>query len=608
MTKKDFKKLFDKKIVLLDGGMGTLLQKYGMPSGVCPEKWAAANPELLKKAHENYVKAGSDIIYTFTFGANPIKLADFRLSDETYEINKKLASIARETSKEVLVAGDISSCGSLLVPFGDIEFETAVNSFKEQVKGLLAGGVDLFVIETMMDIQEARAALIAVKELCDLPVIVTMTFEGERTLMGSDPVTVLVTLQSLGADAVGCNCSTGPAEMVDIIKKMKPYAKVPLIAKPNAGKPRLESGQTVFDMDAGYFSSYSRALVEAGVNGLGGCCGTTPEHIRKINEIRDNLKPVSVERKPYSVVCSNRRYIEIHPSLPFTVIGERLNPTGKKALKEAILNQDMEYIADIAREQTEAGAVMLDVNAGVPGVNEKDVLPAMVQAVTNAVSAPILLDSSDPEALEAALRIYPGRAIINSISGEKEKLEKLLPLAQKYGAMFILLPVNDEGVPESAQERINIIKDVYREARKLGFKKEDILVDGLVMTVASDKNAAIETLKVISWCNKRYKVNTTIGLSNVSFGLPAREFINMSFLLMAISNGLSTAIMNPNNENIIQFVRAGDVLTARDKNAINYIKHYSGKTKAGNENRHLKKMKRICMMQLLMEIKKLSLS
>jgi len=584
MTKREFKRLFSNKIVLLDGGMGTLLQKYGMPGGVCPEKWASENPDILRKAHSGYVEAGSDIIYTFTFGANPIKLGDFGLSGETYEINKRLAVIARETARSALVAGDISSCGSLLMPFGGIEFETAVNCFKEQVRGLVAGGVDLFVIETMMDIQEARAALIAVKELCNLPVMVTMTFEGERTLMGSDPVSALVTLQSLGADAVGCNCSSGPAEMVDLIRKMKPYAKVPLIAKPNAGKPRLESGHTVFEMDADNFSSYCQILVEAGVNGIGGCCGTTPEFIRKINELRKNLKPVSVERKPYSVVCSNRKFVEIHPSLPFTVIGERLNPTGKKALKEAILNEDMDYIAEIAREQSEAGAVLLDVNAGVPGVDEKKVLPAMVEAVNNAVAAPVLLDSSDPEALEAALRIYPGRAVINSISGEKEKLEKLLPLAKKYGAMFVLLPVNDAGVPKSAEERIKIIREVYQEAKKSGFSKEDILVDGLVMTVASEQSAAIETLKVISWCSNRFRVNTTIGLSNVSFGLPAREFINTSFLMMAVSSGLSTAIMNPCNENIMQVVRASDVLLARDKNAINYIKFYSGKTKTGNEN------------------------
>ena len=577
MTKKNFQKLFENRIVILDGAMGTLLQKLGMPAGVCPEKWAAGNAELVKLAQRRYGDAGSDILYTFTFGANSIKLSEYGLSAETYDLNKTLARVTREAAGENgLVAGDIGSCGSLLYPFGSIGFEDAVNSFKEQVKGLLDGGVDLFVIETMMDIQEARAALLAMKELCSLPVMATMTYEGQRTLMGTDPVSALVTLQSLGADAVGCNCSSGPAEMVDIIAQMKPYAKVPLIAKPNAGKPRLEKGKTVFDMDADHFASYAEALVSAGANGVGGCCGTAPDYIEKLIDVTKAMKPVQIERKPYSLACSNRKTVEIHPSLPFAVIGERLNPTGKKALKEALKNGDMETVSDLAQDQAEAGALLLDVNAGVPGIDEKETLTGMVYAVCNAVSAPVLLDTSNVGALEAALRIYPGRAVINSISGEKEKLETVLPLAKKYGAMFVLLPVDDAGVPETAEERIEIIKKVYKEAKKLGFGKEDILIDGLVMTVASNAQSALETLKVISWCTHKFKANTTMGLSNVSFGLPAREYINSSFLAMAISAGLSTAILNPNNEQMMQAVRASDALSARDKNALSYVGFYSG--------------------------------
>ena len=579
MTKKEFKKLFNNRIVLLDGGMGTLLQKAGMPDGVCPEKWSSINSDLLTDIQKAYIQAGSQIIYTATFGANPIKLSEYGLSEETFDLNKTLAEIARKASEvsmtKTLIAGDISSCGSLLAPFGSIEFEEAVENFKTQIKGLLAGGVDLFVIETMMDLQEARAALIAVKELCDLPVMVTMTYEGRRTLMGSDPVSALVTLQSLGADAVGCNCSAGPAEMVDIIRQMKPYAKVPLIAKPNAGKPRLENGRTVFDMDPESFASYAEVLVEAGANALGGCCGTTPEHIRKVAEAVTCLKPVKHERKPYSLACSNRKTVMIHTTLPFAVIGERLNPTGKKALKEALINGDMDYVSDLAREQVEAGAMLLDVNAGVPGINEKETLVNMVNTVCNAVDAPILIDTSNAKALEQVLRIYPGRAVINSISGEKAKIEKILPLAKKYGAMFVLLPVDDSGVPETAEERIEIIKDVYEKARKLGFTKEDILVDGLVMTIASNAESALETLKVITWCKNRFKANTTIGLSNVSFGLPSREQINSAFLSMAVACGLTSAILNPNNRQMMQSVKATDALTARDKNALAYIGQYS---------------------------------
>lgn len=579
MTKKEFKKLFNNRIVLLDGAVGTFLQNSGMPHGVCPEKWSSQNRNLLIDIQKRYIEAGSEIIYTATLGANPIQLSEYGLSEETFELNKTLAEIAREAIEKSMVksfiAGDISSCGSLLAPFGSIGFEEAVESFKNQIKGLIAGGVDLFIIETMMDLQEARAALIAVKELCDLPVMVTMTYEGQRTLMGSDPVSALVTLQSLGADAVGCNCSSGPAEMVDIIRQMKPYAKVPLIAKPNAGKPRLENGRTVFDMDPESFASYAEALAEVGVNALGGCCGTTPEHIKRVSEAISGLRPVKYTRKPYSLACSNRKTVEIHTTLPFAVIGERLNPTGKKALKEALINDDMDLVSDLAREQVEAGAMLLDVNAGVPGINEKETLVNMVNAVCNAVAAPILIDTSNAEALEQALRIYPGRAIINSISGEKVKIDRILPLAKKYGAMFVLLPVDDNGVAETAEKRIEIIKDVYEKAKELGFSKEDILVDGLVMTIASNAESALETLKVISWCKNRFKVNTTIGLSNVSFGLPSREQINSAFLSMAVACGLTSAILNPNNRQMMQSVKASDALAARDKNAIAYIGQYS---------------------------------
>lgn len=576
MTKKEFKKLFNDRLILLDGGMGTLLQKAGMPNGVCPEKWAASNSDFIRETQRRYIEAGSDIIYTFTFGANPIKLSEYGIADETYALNKALAEIARDASgKDVLVAGDISSCGSLLYPFGNIMFDEAVEGFKRQVKGLLDGGVDLFVIETMMDLQEARAAVIAIKESCELPVMVTLTFEGKRTLMGSDPLSALVTLQALGADAVGCNCSSGPAEMVNIITQMKPYAKVPLIAKPNAGKPRLENGVTVFDMDAESFAAYTQELIEAGVNAIGGCCGTTPAYIKSLGEKISGLKPIKQERNIYSLACSNRKIVEIHDTLPFTVIGERLNPTGKKLLKEALIKGDMDAVSYIARAQTEAGAILLDVNAGVPGIDEKETLKGMVNAVCNAVPTPILIDTSNPEALEAALRIYPGRAVVNSISGESKKIEVLLPLAKKYGAMFVLLPVDDNGVPETAEERINIIKKVYSKAKELGFSKQDILVDGLVMTIASNPSGALETLKVISWCKNTYKINTTIGLSNVSFGLPSRENINTAFLAMAVAKGLTTAILNPNNEQLMQGIKASDALAARDKNAISYVEYYS---------------------------------
>ena len=488
MDKREFGKLFKDRVVILDGGMGTLLQKRGMPAGTCPEKWASENPAVVRAAHKDYCDAGSDIIYTFTFGANAIKLSGYGLSEETRRINAALAGIAREAAGDrAYTAGDISSCGSFLAPFGEIGFEEAVSSFKEQARGLLDGGVDLFAVETMMDIQEARAALIAIKELCDLPVIATMTYQsGRRTLMGNDPVSALVTLQSLGADAVGCNCTTGPAEMMDIMAKMKPYAKVPLIAKPNAGTPRLENGETLFDISADSFTFYARPLVEVGANGLGGCCGTTPDYIRRVEEVTRNLKPVAVKQEHCSLVSSNRKAVEIHAGLPCTAIGEGLAPDGKNALEEALINGDMDFVKDIARDQAEAGAGLLKINADVPGTVEKETLVSMINAVCNAVSVPILINVSNPAALEAALRVYPGRAAVN-ITGEIGKIRIFLSLAKKYGAVIVLPPVDDKGVPQTAAERTDIMKHVCSEAQKTGYDQKDILADALAMPAASGR-------------------------------------------------------------------------------------------------------------------------
>jgi len=576
MTREEFRKYFDKGIVILDGATGTQLQRRGMPADACPEKWAVENPEALISVQRSYVESGSQILYTFTMGGNAIKLAEYGLESQTREINRRLAELTREAvAGKALVAGDISSCGMLLEPYGEVTFEQSAESYREQILGLLEGGVDLFVIETMMDIQETRAALITIRELCDLPVMVTMTYEdGMKTLMGTDPVTALVTLQSLGADAVGCNCSCRPAEMVDIIKAMKPYAKVPLIVKPNAGKPRLVGGKTVFNMDADTFCSYAQPLIEAGANALGGCCGTSPEFIRKLSAIAGRFTAQKPLETTCAMVSSNRRTVFIRRDKPLTVIGERLNPTGKKFLKEALVRNDMDKVTQLAREQMEAGADLLDVNAGVPGLDEKKALTEMVRAVLDAVPLPLCLDSSSPEALESALRIYPGSAIINSVSGEKVKMERILPLAARYGAMFILLPIDDSGVPETAEGRIEIIKSVFEAARSYGFSKEDILVDGVVMTVAAGNNAARETLKVLEWCSHN-GFNTVIGLSNVSFGLPARENVNAAFLAMAVASGLTSAILNPNSRQLMDIKRASDVLKGKDVNAREYIEHYS---------------------------------
>lgn len=436
--RKKFRALFHDRILLLDGATGTQMMKRGLPSGVCPEIWAIEHPDALISVQKAYVAAGSDAVYTFTFGGSRFKLKGYGLAERTREINATLAHISREAvGPDILVGGDLAPCGHMMLPYGDVAFEDVVEGFKEQVRGLLEGGVDFFAIETMMDLQEARAALLAVRELCDLPVLATMTFEsGMHTLTGSDPVSALVTLQSLGADAVGTNCSTGPAEMVEVIRAMKPYAQVPLVAKPNAGKPKLVEGKTVFDMDAEAYATFVDALVKAGVNALGGCCGTDPGYIVKLADHIKGVRPLPVAPPTQRFVCSARRTVCLGPDQPYPVIGEQLNPSVNKALVSLLQNGDMDEIFDIAREEMEAGAELLEVGAEVPGVDEVQVLSEMVQTVVQATPLPISLCSSNPEALEATLRSYAGRAAISCVSGQKEKRERILPLAAKYGAIL----------------------------------------------------------------------------------------------------------------------------------------------------------------------------
>ena len=581
MNKAQFKEMVSNKILILDGATGTLLQKRGMPSGICPEQWVIEQPEVIVDIQKEYVSAGSDVIYTCTFGGTRIKLDEFGLGDNTVEINRRLAQLSREAAGEnALVAGDMAPTGRFIEPLGDLSFEECVNIYKEQVRGLLEGGVDLFVIETMMDIQEARAALLAVKESCDLPVCVTMTFdEGQRTLTGTDPITALITLQSLGADAVGCNCSTGPLQMVEIIRMLKPYARVPLLAKPNAGIPRLIDGKTVFDMQADEFGQFAGSFAEAGVNLIGGCCGTSPEYVRELRRSCKDLKPMSISSSLYSAVTSSRKTVFFGVDTPVTVVGERINPTGKKTLQAGLKEGSTQEIRRLAIEQTQKGADILDVNVGMHGIDEKSVMIAAIGVLGEVCDAPLSLDSSSPEVLEAALRIYPGRALINSISQEKAKLERLLPVAAKYGAMFVLLPLNDEGVPEKALQRREIVKHIFDKASEYGYQKNDIVVDGLVMTVSSNQEAAVETLDLIEWCSREFGCNTIVGLSNVSFGLPERGWINAAFLSMAIGRGLTMAIANPSSDLLMSIKLASDVLTGKDVNSKNYISQLAGMEK-----------------------------
>jgi 5-methyltetrahydrofolate--homocysteine methyltransferase len=568
--------LLKKKILILDGATGTEFQKRGMPAGVCPEIWCLENPGVVQDIHAAYRAAGSDIVYTCTFGANRLKLQEYGIGNAA-DVNRRLARLAKDAvGKEALVAGDIGPTGHFVEPFGDLKFEEAVDIFKEQVTGLLDGGVDLFVIETMMDIQEARAALLAVKEMTRRFTAVTMTYESSgRTLNGTDPVAALVTLQSLGADAVGCNCSTGPADMIRIIESMKPYATVPLVAKPNAGMPRLSGDQTVFDMDPPSFASYGTRFAEAGVNLLGGCCGTTPEHIRALKAAMSGIQPVPALRKSLGAVSSARKATILDRDMSLHIIGERINPTGKKTLQQELLAGKTSLVRQLAKDQEEQGAQLLDVNVGVPGINETDSIRSLVCLLSTTTALPLVIDSSRVETIEAALRIYPGRALINSISGEEEKLKRLLPLAAKYGAMFILLPLTDNEIPHTVDRRKAFITHIFREAKKLGFTKEDIVVDGLVLTVASNPAVAADILETVAWCTDQFKVKTVFGLSNVSFGMPGRKWLNTAFLAMAQAVGLTMAIANPADKELMAVKMAGDVLMRKDGDAASYIRHFS---------------------------------
>lgn len=577
MNKNEFKEFLAQGLVILDGATGTELVKRGMPGGVCPELWCMENPAAVIDLQNKYISAGSNIIYTPTFGGNRCKLEEFGLDERSHEINFTLAHISRKNAGDALVFGDIAPTGRFVEPFGDLSFEDAVVIYKEQARALLEGGVDGFVIETMLDIQEARAALIAVSEICDLPVMVSMTYEKDgRTLNGTDPVSALITLQSLGADAVGCNCSTGPSDMLKVIREMKEFASVPLLAKPNAGMPRLVNGVTAFDMGADEFASHVDDFIAAGANLLGGCCGTTPEHIGAAAVRAKGKKTYFSFSGKLSAVSSARKSVFMGNGKPFAVVGERINPTGKKALQAELREGKTGIVQEFALEQQIKGAAILDVNMGLSGIDEREMMVKSVSLLSRTSDLPLCIDSTIPEVVEAALRIYPGRALVNSISAEKERIEKTLPIAAKYGAMFILLPLNDEGIPATLDERKEIVEYILSEGEKYGFGKEDIVVDGLVMTVSSDKNAALMTLDLIEWCTREIGINTICGLSNVSFGLPSRDWINSSFLAMAASRGLTMAIANPASELLMNTVFSCDALSGRDRNLSGYVGRFSG--------------------------------
>lgn len=573
MTREELYKRIEERPLILDGATGSNLQKAGMPTGVCPELWIMEHEEALIRLQEKYVEAGTDILYAPTFSGNREKLKEYGLSDRTEEINKRLVAISKKAAKDrALVAGDMTMTGVALEPVGPMKLEELIDIYKEQARCLFEAGVDLFVVETMMSLAETRAAVIAIREVCDLPVMASMTFQEDgRTLYGTDPVTAVVVLQSIGADVIGVNCSTGPEQMLPVVRKMKEYADVPLLVKPNAGLPELVEGETIYPMSAEEFASFGPAFVEAGAGLLGGCCGTTPEHIAQLAGRVRGLATVPPENRHPIMLASERKSQEILPDGPFLIIGERINPTGKKRLQQELREGRLDLVEEMAEEQEELGAHILDINMGTNGIDEKEMMLKAIQKVSMVSDLPLCIDTSYVEVMEAALRAYPGRALVNSVSMEKEKVEKLLPLVRKYGAMFILLPLSDKGLPKSLEEKKELIHQLLARAAACGIGKNRIIVDGLVTTVGANKQAALETLETIRYCKEELGLCTAVGLSNISFGLPERSYVNGAFAAMAIQNGLTMAIANPSNDLLMGLACAADLLKDKPQADETYI-------------------------------------
>lgn len=584
MTREEFSTLSKGHILYLDGATGSNLVKAGMPSGVCPEQWILEHRDVMLKLQKDYVQAGTNILYAPTFTANRIKLAEYHLEKNMSAMIHELVAISREAAASspghtVLVAGDITMTGEQLKPMGKMELEDLIDIYKEQILSLMDAGVDLLVVETMMSLAETRAALIAAKEVCDLPVIATLTFEADgRTLFGTDAKTAAIVLESLGASAIGANCSTGPAQMESIISDMVTHTRIPVIAKPNAGLPFLdENGNTCYNMEAEEFTEEMEILVNAGASILGGCCGTTPEFIRQIHDRFGTEAKATAARRPEGIryLTSERITHSFGLEDGFFVVGERINPTGKKALQAQLKEGSFEKVIQFAEEQEACGAKVLDINMGMSGIDEKASMLRALEEVSGVTNLPLSLDSSYVEVLEAALRHYPGRALVNSVSLETEKFEKLLPIVAKYGAMFILLPLSDAGLPKDIDEKKEIIHKIYDRATSLGMHKEDIVVDGLVATVGANPKAALETLETIRYC-KANGFATICGLSNISFAMPERSFVNTAFLTLAIQAGLTMAIANPSQELLVSCALATDLLLNKEEAALRYIEYAGG--------------------------------
>ncbi len=567
--------LIENGFVIVDGGFGTMLQACGISAGELPETYNLLKPETVINIHKEYIKAGADIITANTFGANSFKYgegAPYSLQEVVSAgINCARTAIKDVcTEKKVLVALDIGPTGKLLKPLGALDFEDAVSVFAQTVKAGTEAGADLIIIETMNDTAELKAAVLAAKENSNLPIIATVVFDESGKLMtGADPYAVVALLEGLRVDALGINCSLGPDKMLDIVKKLTEISSIPICVSPNAGLPKIVDGKTVFDVTPEQFAESMKKIASAGARLLGGCCGTTPAHIKAMKEALANIKPLPITEKNISMVSSYTHAVLIG-NKP-VLIGERLNPTGKSKLKAALREKNTSYILEEALAQQELGAHILDINVGLPEINEPEMMKFVVSEVQGVSDLPLQIDTSDFEAMEAGLRCYNGKPLINSVSGKLESMEKIFPLAAKYGGIVVGLTLDEDGIPSTAEGRIAIAQKIYKKAAEYGIKKKDIIIDPLAMAISADNRSAGVTLDALRALHNEHGGNTSLGVSNISFGLPQRDYITSVFFAQALDAGLSAAIMNPCSFEMMKTYKAFCALNNYDSQCLEYI-------------------------------------
>jgi len=581
-----FLKALNDRVLVLDGAMGTMLQERGLRPGQSPEELNLTMPEVVASVHREYVAAGADIIVTNTFGGSREKLSHYGLEDRLAEINASAVAIARQVAGEdVYVAASIGPTGRFVEPVGDLTFDQMADIFREQAKVLIEAGADLITLETFLDIKEIRAAIIAIREIsAEIPVIAMLTFDDNgRSVLGTSPEAAAITLEAVGADIVGSNCGLGVDGIYDILSAMRRVTSLPLISQANAGLPVLRDGKTLFPGTPEEMVSYHDRMLDLGVRVIGGCCGTTPAHIGAMKSAlagKDQTYRQSGPEQGVTFLSSRSGHVALGGGNPTAIIGERINPTGKKSFVAELREGKISYIRREAVEQVAAGATLLDVNVGAPGIDEAAAMERAVFCVTGAVQVPLVLDSSSPEALERGLKAVDGKVLVNSVSGEEKSLARILPLVKKYGAAVIGLTLDETGIPPTGEERLRVAERIRNAALRAGIEPHNLVIDALTLTVSAEQKRALESLRAIRFVREKLGLNTVLGVSNISFGLPARPLISSAFFTMAIEAGLDAAIINPKEEPMMAAFRSAMVLLGRDPNAAAYIEAYRGVTQA----------------------------